>query len=98
LRANSDRFAERIGSSAVGRREAHAHDIDHPRVGTPDAGPRVVTAAGSDLRIVIYTAEPGTEDAERPILNPGKRERQESAGRPIGRFCAVPPTCLHTIN
>jgi hypothetical protein len=47
--------------------------IDHPHVGTPTLGRcGVLTVAGSDLRIVIYTAEPGTEDAERPILNPGK--------------------------
>jgi hypothetical protein len=25
----------------------------------------VLTVAGSDLRIMIYTAEPGTEDVER---------------------------------
>jgi hypothetical protein len=49
----------------------------------------VLTVAGSDLRIVIYTAEPGTEDAERPILNPGKCERQHSAGRPERRFVSV---------
>ncbi len=63
--------------------------IDHPHVGTPTLGRDVLTVAGSDLRIVIYTAEPGTEDAERPILNPGKCERQHSAGRPERRFVSV---------
>jgi hypothetical protein len=28
----------------------------------------VLTVAGADLRIVIYTADPGTEDAERLTL------------------------------
>ena len=28
----------------------------------------VLTVAGSDLRIMIYTAEPGTEDADRLAL------------------------------
>ncbi len=46
--------------------------IDHPHVGTLTLDRDVLTVAGSDLRIVIYTAEPGTEDTERPILNPGK--------------------------
>jgi hypothetical protein len=28
----------------------------------------ILTVAGSDLHIMIYTAEPGTEDAERVTL------------------------------
>jgi hypothetical protein len=28
----------------------------------------VLTVAGGDLRIMVYTAEPGTEDAERLAL------------------------------
>lgn len=28
----------------------------------------MLTVAGSDLRIMIYTVEPGTEYAERPAL------------------------------
>lgn len=28
----------------------------------------MLTVAGSDLRIMIYTAEPGTEDADRLAL------------------------------
>ncbi|MDF2259563.1 helix-turn-helix transcriptional regulator [Streptantibioticus ferralitis] len=65
LRANSDRFAELWDSGAVGRHEAARKTIDHPRVGPLTLDCDVLNVAGSDLHIMIYTAEPGTEDAER---------------------------------
>ena len=68
LRANSDRFAELWDSGAVGRHEAARKTIDHPQVGPLTLDCDVLTVAGSDLRIMIYTAEPGTEDAERLAL------------------------------
>ncbi|MFE2444328.1 helix-turn-helix transcriptional regulator [Streptomyces sp. NPDC021218] len=68
LRANSERFAELWDSGTVGRHEASRKTIDHPRVGTLTLDCDVLTVAGSDLRIVVYTAEPGTEDAERLAL------------------------------
>ncbi|MEY9962567.1 hypothetical protein ABIA33_000593 [Streptacidiphilus sp. MAP12-16] len=68
LRANSDRFAELWDSGTVGRHAASRKTTDHPQVGalTPDCD--ALSVAGSDLRIVIYTAEPDTEDAERLAL------------------------------
>jgi transcriptional regulator with XRE-family HTH domain len=68
LRANSDRFAELWDAGAVGRHEAARKTIDHPHVGPLTLDCDVLTVAGSDLRIMIYTAEPGTEDAERLAL------------------------------
>ncbi|MFF6853277.1 helix-turn-helix transcriptional regulator [Streptomyces antimycoticus] len=68
LRANSERFAELWDSGTVGHHEASRKTIDHPRVGTLTLDCDVLTVAGSDLRIVVYTAEPGTEDAERLAL------------------------------
>ena len=68
LRANSDRFAELWDSGAVGRHEAARKTIDHPQVGSVTLDCDVLAVAGSDLRIMIYTAEPGTEDAERLAL------------------------------
>lgn len=64
LRARSERFAEHWDSGTVGRHEAARKTIDHPRAGplTPDCD--VLTVAGSNLRIMVHTAEPGTEDAE----------------------------------
>jgi hypothetical protein len=68
LRANSDRFAELWDSGAVGRHEASRKTVDHPQVGALTLDCDVLSVAGSDLRIMIYTAEPGTQDAERLAL------------------------------
>jgi hypothetical protein len=68
LRANSDRFAELWEAGAVGNHEAARKTIDHPQVGPLTLDCDVLTVAGSDQRIMIYTAEPGTEDAERLAL------------------------------
>lgn len=38
--------------------------IAHPEVGLITLDCDVLTAAGSDLRIVVYTARPGTSDAD----------------------------------
>ncbi|MEV5753179.1 helix-turn-helix transcriptional regulator [Actinoallomurus sp. NPDC052308] len=68
LRAHSERFGELWDSGAVGRHEAARKTIDHPQVGALTLDCDVLTVAGSDLHIMIYTAEPGTEDAERLAL------------------------------
>ncbi|HUQ59694.1 helix-turn-helix transcriptional regulator [Lentzea sp.] len=68
LRANSTLFAELWDSGAVGQHVAARKTIDHPRVGPVTLDCDVLTVAGSDLRVMIYTAEPGTEDAERLAL------------------------------
>ncbi|MBM7489409.1 transcriptional regulator with XRE-family HTH domain [Micromonospora luteifusca] len=65
LRANNDRFAKLWDSGTVGRHEAARKTIDHPHVGPLTLDCDVLTVAGSDLRIMVYTAEPGTEDADR---------------------------------
>jgi len=68
LRASSDRFAGLWDTGAVGHHEAARKTIDHPQVGALTLDCDVLTVAGSDLRIMVYTAEPGTEDAERLAL------------------------------
>ena len=69
LHASSPRFAELWDSGAVGRHQAtERKTIDHPQAGTLTLDCDVLTVRGSDLRIMIYTAEPGTEDAERLAL------------------------------
>ncbi|MFD0548300.1 helix-turn-helix transcriptional regulator [Streptomyces rectiviolaceus] len=65
LRAHSERFAELWDSGAVGRHEASRKTIDHPQVGAVTLDCDVLSVAGCDLRIMIYTAEPGSPDAER---------------------------------
>lgn len=68
LRSSSRRFAELWDSGAVGRHEAARKAIDHPAAGLLTLDCDVLSVAGSDLRIMIYTAEPGSADAERLAL------------------------------
>ncbi len=68
LRAKSERFAGLWDSGAVGRHQASRKTIDHPQVGPVTLDCDVLSVAGDDLRIMVYTAEPGTDDAERVAL------------------------------
>ncbi|MEV6938748.1 transcriptional regulator, partial [Streptomyces sp. NPDC051132] len=68
LRAGSERFAELWDAGAVGRHQGSRKTIDHPQAGPVTLDCDILTVAGSDLRIMVYTAEPGTEDAERLAL------------------------------
>jgi hypothetical protein len=68
--AARSRFVELWESGALephqdlGRREV----IDHPDVGRITLDCDTLIVAADDLRIMIYTAEPETEDAERLTL------------------------------
>ncbi|WP_328330573.1 MULTISPECIES: helix-turn-helix transcriptional regulator [unclassified Streptomyces] len=68
LRAGSPRFAELWDSGAVDQYEAPHKTIDHPQVGALTLDCDLLSVAGSDLRIMVYTAEPGTRDAEKLAL------------------------------
>ncbi|WP_169952543.1 helix-turn-helix transcriptional regulator [Microbispora sp. H11081] len=68
LHARSDRFAELWDSGTVGQHQSGRKTIDHPDVGPVTLDCDVLTVAGSDLRVMVYTAEPGSEDAERLAL------------------------------
>jgi len=68
LRSGSARFAELWDSGAVGHFDAARKTVDHPQVGAVTLDCDLLSVAGSDLRIMVYTAEPGTEDAERLAL------------------------------
>lgn len=68
LRARSDRFAELWDSGTVSRHETARKVVDHPQVGTLTLDCDLLTVAGSGLRILVYTAEPDTQDAERLAL------------------------------
>jgi transcriptional regulator with XRE-family HTH domain len=70
LRAGSGRFAELWDSRAVGEHDGSRKTIDHPQLGVLTLDCDVLSVEGSDLRIMVYTAEPGTEDAERLALLP----------------------------
>ncbi|WP_262284138.1 helix-turn-helix transcriptional regulator [Micromonospora sp. MA102] len=68
LREHSPRFAELWDAGTVGRHAAARKTVDHPHVGPLTLDCDVLTVAGSDLRIMVYTAEPGSPDAERLAL------------------------------
>ncbi len=65
LRAASTRFGELWDARAVGTHEADRKTIHHPDVGPLTLDCDVLTVRGSDLRIVAYTAAPGTDAADR---------------------------------
>lgn len=65
LIGSTQRFAELWHAGAVA---GHAEDhktIHHPEVGPITVDCDVLTGPDSDLKIVIYTAAPGSEDADR---------------------------------
>ncbi|MBF6299391.1 helix-turn-helix domain-containing protein [Nocardia amamiensis] len=65
LRRRSAHFDRLWESSAFGRHQAARKTIDHPHVGALTLDCDVLSVDGSDLRIMVYTAQPGTEDAAR---------------------------------
>ncbi|MER5888705.1 helix-turn-helix transcriptional regulator [Streptomyces sp. NPDC001941] len=68
LRAGSTRFAELWSRGATAEHRAARKTIDHPLVGALTLDCDVLQVAGDDLRIMVYTAEPGSPDAERLAL------------------------------
>jgi MmyB-like transcription regulator ligand binding domain len=64
----SPRFAELWEQRAVARRSASSKTFEHPEVGRLTRDCDVLTVQGSDLRLVVYTAPPGSPDAEALAL------------------------------
>ncbi|MEU1625427.1 helix-turn-helix transcriptional regulator [Streptomyces sp. NPDC020096] len=65
LRRISARFAELWDSHAVGTHTMDTKTIHHPEVGPITLDCDVLTVPGSDLRVVAYTAAPGTKAADK---------------------------------
>jgi hypothetical protein len=65
LRARSDRFAELWNAYTVTRQVADRKTILSPVVGPVTVDCDILTAPDTDLRIVVYTARPGSEDASK---------------------------------
>jgi len=61
-------FEELWESAIVAQHEGARKTIDHPHVGALTLDCDILTVIGSDLRIMVYTAEPGTQDSERLAL------------------------------
>ena len=70
LASQSPRFVELWKSGEIGSLQDQARHkvIDHPDIGPIALDCDTLIVAGDDLRIMVYTAEPGTEDAERLAL------------------------------
>ncbi|GGO09171.1 transcriptional regulator [Microbispora rosea subsp. aerata] len=65
LRARSERFARLWDSGVVGRLETSHKTIEHPQVGLVTLDCDTLRVDNCDLRIQVYSAEPGTEAAEK---------------------------------
>jgi transcriptional regulator with XRE-family HTH domain len=63
LTARSRRFAELWEQFEVGPRVSAHKTIHHPDIGPIALDCEVLAVSGSDLRMVVYTAEPNTPDA-----------------------------------
>lgn len=61
-------FTTLWGSGTVATPDGARKTVDHPQVGAITLDCDVLTIAGANLCINIYSAEPGTEDAERLAL------------------------------
>ncbi|MFD7132172.1 helix-turn-helix transcriptional regulator [Streptomyces sp. NPDC059894] len=68
LRVRSVEFERLWRSGAVGRHRSARKTVDHPHVGALTLDCDVLVFVDSDLRIMVYTAEPDTPDAERLAL------------------------------
>jgi transcriptional regulator with XRE-family HTH domain len=70
LRRASPRFVELWDAAELRAHKDRPHRkfVDHPEVGRIGLDCDTLVVAGDDLRVLIYSAEPGTEDAERLAL------------------------------
>ena len=65
LRTGYDDFAQRWDQPVVGFHHSEQKTIRHPEVGTFDIDCDILAVPSSDLRMVVYTAAPNTEAAEK---------------------------------
>jgi hypothetical protein len=65
LRAVSAEFAQLWDDRVTGFHESDRKTIEHPELGSITLDCDVLAVPGSDLRIVVYTAAPGSEAAEK---------------------------------
>jgi hypothetical protein len=68
LRRASQRFEQLWQTRPVATRRESRKTIDHPEIGRITVDCDVLQAQGSDLRLIVYTAEPGTPDADALAL------------------------------
>lgn len=72
LQATGDDFSERWRTARPAVYAGARKHIDHPRVGPMTLDGDVFVPAGSDVRVIVYSAEPGSVDETRlRSLTPG---------------------------
>lgn len=64
LREASPRFVELWDRAPVARRTSSRKTVDHPEVGLVTVDCDILQVRGSDLRLIVYTAPPGSPDAQ----------------------------------
>jgi transcriptional regulator with XRE-family HTH domain len=80
LRAISPRFAELWEQRPVARHVSDRKTIDHPEIGRVTVDCDELAVSGSDLRIVVYSAPPGSDDARALALLSVTRSARDTAG------------------
>jgi transcriptional regulator with XRE-family HTH domain len=65
LRRHNERFARLWDSGDIARHRSVRKTVHHPVVGPVTVDCDVLTAPDSELYVVVFTAEPGSEDASR---------------------------------
>jgi transcriptional regulator with XRE-family HTH domain len=65
LRVRSGRFAELWDAGVVGRLAASRKTVEHPQAGPLTLDCDLLRVEENDLHILVYSAEPGTEAAEK---------------------------------
>ncbi|OZC64832.1 transcriptional regulator [Rhodococcus sp. 15-725-2-2b] len=81
LRARSNEFSDRWRSARPTVYRGARKSIDHPLVGSMVLDGDVFRPAGSDVRVIVYTAAPGSRDESRllSLLSPGSRGRNRAS-------------------
>jgi PAS domain-containing protein len=68
LRKVSERFDGHWATRPVATRASSRKTIDHPEVGLLTLDCDVLTVQGTDLRLIVYSARPGSPDADALAL------------------------------
>lgn len=89
LRAASPHFAQLWEERPAAVHASATKTIDHPQAGRLTLECDVLRVEGSDLRLVVYSAAPGTPDAEAlALFADGRRERLAAGDADLGEDVA----------
>jgi hypothetical protein len=65
LRRSSPEFARLWGRSSVAHHGNERKTVDHPEVGELELDCDLLSVYGADLRVIVFTAAPGSEAADK---------------------------------